>query len=107
VTITPEQVVAAYRSSRLRAKRHDIYAPREGCACGLGAILNEKYGRDVDITYDLSDSMIVSKLLELDRQYIIEFMAGFDSTTILYPKTSGYSDGAHAWRACEREGLTV
>jgi hypothetical protein len=65
------------------------------------------YGSEVDMMYDLSDSMILSKLLELDRQYIIEFMAGFDSTTILYPKTSGYSDGAHAWQACEREGLTV
>jgi len=107
MTISPEQVVAAYRSSRLRAKHHDIYAPREGCACGLGVILHQMYGSEVDMMYDLSDSMILSKLLELDRQYIIEFMAGFDSTTILYPKTSGYSDGAHAWQACEREGLTV
>jgi len=107
VSITPEQVLAAYRSSGLRARRSDLYSPEDGCACGLGAILYEKYGRDVDILYDLSDSVIVSQLLNLDRQYIIEFMAGFDSTTILYPKTSGYSDGAHAWKACVAEKIIV
>jgi len=107
MTITPEQVVAAYHNSGLRAKRTELYLPREGCACGLGAILYQMYGSEVDMMYDLSDSMIVSKLLGLSRQYILEFMAGFDSTIILKPKTSGYYDGQETWKACEREGLTI
>jgi hypothetical protein len=105
VTITPEQVVAAYRSSGLRARRSDLYSSEEGCACGLGVILHQMYGSEVDIMYDLSDTSIVSQLLDLSRQYVIEFMAGFDSTIILKPKTSGYYDGQRAWQACVAEDI--
>jgi hypothetical protein len=107
MSITPEQVVAAYRSSGLRARRHMLYSPKDNCACGLGAILYCTYGPELEQKYNISDTTIVCNLLGVNHQYGLEFMAGFDSTTILHPKTEGYADGQRAWRACVLENIIV
>jgi len=107
MSITPEQVLSAYRSSGLRARRGDLYSAEDGCACGLGAVLYYAHGPEMSKKYDLSDTRVICDLLGIDRQYAVEFMAGFDSTPLLYPKTEGYADGQRAWRACVLENIIV
>lgn len=103
--ITPERVIEAYKATRLTPMRGG-YFPKEGCACGLGAIATE-------LRLDVSSNLTITKELDLlmNSSYRAGFARGFDGDERYDAANpvefeAGYQDGQAAWRAAIEDGLT-
>jgi hypothetical protein len=118
--IKPEEVVNAYKETGLKPKQ-GRYFEEEGeriCACGLGAIFDQKWG--LPDGSDLSDHSTMDSYVggilqeEYPNTYIIGFAMGFDQKIPagdFYGKTenlkiqyeTGYEDGKVAFETAIKE----
>lgn len=111
--ITPDQVKAAYEMTGLRPVQCEWLDTAAGrnCACGLSAVYAERFNIDsLEEAHGFYDDDGISETievgLELDRNYISGFVAGFDAgdidnTSNLFTDIFklGFEDGVAAWEA--------
>lgn len=105
--LTVNQILDAYERTGCFARQDQIFDERTNCACGLGVLLYEKFGKGFMKIIEKRDDQVnaMAELLGIDLTYAREFVAGFDHTFMRAPSTDGYLLGRQVWEACIREEL--
>lgn len=88
--ISPDQVLAAYKATGLKPTREKWLGA--GCACALGVLAISKGAREVY-------SGEIVRTLEITREYMGDFLLGFDGKPAAPRSTLGYADGKAAAEA--------
>jgi hypothetical protein len=106
--ITPEQVKEAYNITELKPMQGAFF-PAEDCACGLGAIFAQKFGKPES---QIEDGDVIGKLEDLFPEgYRLGFVHGFDEmkSSFKYNKVIsetynlGYEDGKASFEAVKKD----
>ena len=90
--ITPEDVKAAYEKTGLKPIIKRWYNAKENCGCAFSAMVKAKTDRDLTEMLKLhhwNRVSFVSRLLDLDKDYVDGFINGFDNRS---PLTVGNYD---------------
>jgi hypothetical protein len=99
--ITPEEVVAAYKETGLKPVTEDFGNAVKNCGCALTALTAMVHPdteiNDIIEAFENDDFPLVS----YDRNYLIDFIAGFDESSC--DDTQGYQDGHNARKAVSKE----
>jgi hypothetical protein len=108
--ITPEQVKEAYDKTELKPMQGEFF-PAEGCACGLGAIFAQKFGKPVSL---IEDGDVIHKLEDLFPEgYRLGFVHGFDGREPSFKDNKvinetynlGYEDGRASFEAVKEDAV--